>query len=475
MMKIFSRLALVAALLNLIGCTTINAIHYTVQLDEPLSEEDCAMPAPTKIPEQIVGVALSGGGSRASVFSAAVMEALWEHGYIDLVTHVSGVSGGSFAAAYFAANLPDCGALHSTDEQTGCWREFFSEFKLAMRSHFFKSMAGRQAGKFRFASNTRLAISLQETIDAQFLDGMTFGDLAAKNASMVNDGLFPPVLLINAASYDNGRRVVFSNMCLSEDPPVMANGSDRTPLDDPALRGHSIAPPNCDQPAPQDMPLSLAVTTSAAFPGLVGPITIEVPATCDGEGLEYWHLADGGMVDNSGLDSIEEVILRQLRAEPRVLERALLFSVFNTLTENESDLREIKNFWPSQHSGQGILAYTGRSQGYHRLFWEKFNDDLAADGIVVETIEFAIMAANLDHWPASCSQAARSAKQDPEEVRAEIAEAVASIPTSYHVSECNADLLELAARDVVSSTLDAATVERLKGMGFVARKTGVVN
>ena len=472
-MNTVMRVVMAAALLTLVGCAATNAIHYTVQLDEPLSLEDCATPAPTETPEQIVGVALSGGGSRASVFSAAVMEALWEHGYIDLVTHVSGVSGGSFAAAYFAANLPSCGTLDSTEEQTVCWREFFSDFKLAMRSHFFRSMAGNQATRFRFASNTRLAISLQEIIDAQFLGGMTFGDLAARNTSMVDDGLFPPVLLINATSYDSGRRVVFSNMCLSEDPPVTATDIGRSPLDDPALRGHGIAPPDCDQPAPQDMPLSLAVTTSAAFPGFVGPITIEVPATCEGEGLEYWHLADGGMVDNSGLDSIEEVILRQLRAEPRVLERALTFSVFNTLTEDESDLRQIRNFWPSQHTGQGILAYTGRSQGYHRLFWDKFKDELATDGIVVETIEFAIMAADVDHWPASCPQAARSAKQDPDEVRAEIAKALATIPTAYSISQCNADLLELAARDVVSSTLDSATVEKLGEMGFVARKTSV--
>jgi predicted acylesterase/phospholipase RssA len=474
-MRIITRLVITAAMLSLVGCAATNAIHYTVQLDEPLSAEDCAIPAPTQTPEQIVGVAHSGGGSRASVFSAAVMEALWEHGYIDLVTHISGVSGGSFSAAYFAANMPRCEALDAPAERTACWREFFSEFKLAMRSHFFKSMTGRQAGKLRFASNTRMAFSLQETIDAQFLDGMTFGDLAARNASMVNDGLFPPVLMINAASYDNGRRVVFSNMCLSQNPPGPAHDTGRDPLDELALRGHGIAPPDCDQPAPQDMPLSLAVTTSAAFPGIVGPITIEVPATCDGEGLEYWHLADGGMVDNSGIDSIEEVILRQLRAKPRVLERALIFSVFNTLTEDESDLRQIKNFWPSQHTGQGILAYTGRSQGYHRLFWDKLKRDLAADGIVIENIEFAIMAADLDRWPASCPQSARSAKQDPEVVRAEIAKAVASIPTAYHVSKCNADLLELAAHDVVRSTLNPATVERLAEMGFVARKSRVVN
>lgn len=292
---------------------------------------------------------------------------------------------------------------------------------------------------------------------------------------MVNAGVFPPMLLINAMSYDNGRRVVFSNMCLPEIPPALATNNGGNPLDDPALRGLGIGPPNCNQPVPQDMPLSLAVTTSAAFPGVVGPITIEVPATCEGEGLEYWHLADGGMVDNSGVDSIEEVILRHIRAEPRSLKRALVLSVSSTLTEDESDLRKIRNFWPSQHAGQGILAHTGRSQGYHRLFWERFKGDLAADGIVVENIEFAIMDANVDHWPASCSQAARSAKQDPDEVRAEIAVAVANIPTAYNISACNADLLELAARDVVASRLDSATVERLEAIGLVARKASVAN
>ena len=474
-MRIVLQLALAAALLNLVGCATTNAIHYTVQLAEPLSTEDCARPAPTSAPEQLVGLALSGGGSRASVFSAAVMEALWEHGYIDLVTHLSSVSGGSFAAAYFAANLPECDLLDSTAEQASCWRDFFAEFKLAMGSNFRRSMAGRQTSNFRLVSNTRLAISLQETIDDQFLGGMTFGGLAAKNASMVAAGLYPPVLLVNATSYDNGRRLVFSNMCLSEEPPGAASDVDRNPLDDPALRGHGIAPPDCNQPVPQDMPLSLAVTTSAAFPGYVGPITIEVPATCDGQGLEYWHLADGGLHDNSGVDTIEEIILRQLRAEPRILERALIFSVNNTLTEEENDLRQIKNFWPSQHAGQAILTWSSRSQAYHQLFWDQFKDDLATEGIVVEEIEFAIMSANVEHWPASCSQAEDAAEQDREEVRAEIAKALASIPTAYKISECNADLLELAARDVVSSRLDPATVDSLAEMGFVARRTGEAN
>ena len=243
-MRIFLRLAFVAAVASVAGCSTTNAIHYTVALAEPLSAEACAAPAPTETPEQIVGLALSGGGSRASVFSAAVMEALWEHGYTDLVTHISSVSGGSFASAYYAAHFPDCPSLPSAQEQDVCWRVFYSDFKLAMRSPFFRSMLSRQATRLRIASNTRMAFSLSETIDAQFLDGMTFGGLAERNAGLVDDGVYPPVLLINATSYDDSRRVVLSNRCLSEEPPAAVSDIGPSPLDIAAIRGQGLAPPN---------------------------------------------------------------------------------------------------------------------------------------------------------------------------------------------------------------------------------------
>ena len=50
------------------------------------------------------------------------------------------------------------------------------------------------------------------------------------------------------------------------------------------------------------------------------------------------------------------------------------------------------------------------------------------------------------------------------------AEALTNIPTAYSISECIADLLELASRNVVSSRLDPATVERFKEMGFSAHR-----
>ena len=42
-----------------------------------------------------------------------------------------------------------------------------------------------------------------------------------------------------------------------------------------------------------------AVTGSASFPPLVGPITFRV-----GEEEQYWHIGDGGLYENSGTESL---------------------------------------------------------------------------------------------------------------------------------------------------------------------------
>jgi len=65
-----------------------------------------------------------------------------------------------------------------------------------------------------------------------------------------------------------------------------------------------------------------AVTASAAFPPLVGPITFTV-----GEDLEYWHTGDGGLYENLGLESLMFIFLKQL--QDHTVRRALILS-FNS-------------------------------------------------------------------------------------------------------------------------------------------------
>ena len=113
----------------------------------------------------------------------------------------------------------------------------------------------------RWMSPTRRAASFQEVLDRKFLAGQTFGGLNASGSSGTREsGPRRPVLIINAASYDEARRFVFSNLCIG-------NQTD-------AIRSASFSRPGCSTAVPRALPVSLAVTASAAFPGLFGPVAL---------------------------------------------------------------------------------------------------------------------------------------------------------------------------------------------------------
>jgi hypothetical protein len=456
-------LAIVA--LGALGC--VARIHYDVE-PQGHSAPQCVDPSNAHPGPEIVGIAMSGGGSRAAVFGASGLEALWEQGLLDLATHISSVSGGSIAASYFIANRPDCDHLPSDAETEACWRQFFAEYKRAMRSDYFSAMLRRQLYKARVFSATRRASSLQESLDERFLHGVTFGDLAANDAKARERGSPHPVLLVNASSYDEARRFVFSNMCLSADPVLDAESRASRPLTRVELRALTFSRPGCDMPVPPDLPLSLAVATSASFPG-IGPVSFEVPETCQGGEPEYWHLGDGGIFDNSGVDTLEEVILRNHPGRNGKLERTLILSVHSGMKAKPEELRRIRNFWLYlQHPGLMFDIAARRGQAYHDLVWERMEHDLAAEGIAFEKIEMRYTDAMLDQWPDSCEQAARARRDGRSEadVRADIAKHLSEIPTDLEITDCDADLLELAAHDIVHTRLDAATMRQLREKGF---------
>src|SRR5215831_20207315 len=88
------------------GCASA---HYV-----PVKRADAFGPCQTTVPERdlLLGVALSGGGSRAALFGAAGLEALARvrtpdgASLIEKISHVSSVSGGSIAATYYALKKP---------------------------------------------------------------------------------------------------------------------------------------------------------------------------------------------------------------------------------------------------------------------------------------------------------------------------------------------------------------------------------
>jgi len=76
------------------------------QFDRTLSSSNPLDACPTD-DNNFIGVAISGGGSRASVFSAAVFFELQRYGLLQQVDVLSSVSGGSFTAAYYVLSCDD--------------------------------------------------------------------------------------------------------------------------------------------------------------------------------------------------------------------------------------------------------------------------------------------------------------------------------------------------------------------------------
>lgn len=401
------------------GCAFFvqDRIHYTWSPEAEMACTDCA---PTASNATIVGVALSGGGSRASVYGAAALEILAEQGILQRADYLSSVSGGGFPAAYYALNQPQPCVSHETD--TICESEDFATFKTAMRHDFLAAMTYRQMAKpNRITSPTRRLSSLQDVLNREFIGGAAFGDLPKT-----------PVLLINGARFDDARRFVFSNLAIPEDDSDLGQFSQST------LRTASFSQPGCTRATPADFSLALAVSISAGFPPLLGPAAIEMRETCHGGAARYWHLGDGGILDNTGVETIEDFALRAVTSGPAA-KRVIIFSIDAGRSSTPDEMMQQRNLklWTTD-PGRVVDIVGKRAEAYRQVALEQ----LAADAEVsFTTIKLRYTDAELEHWPASC--AAREAAGET------IQAALASVPTNLRITPCDADLMELAAQDVV--------------------------
>jgi hypothetical protein len=279
------------------------------------------------------------------------------------------------------------------------------------------------------------------------------------------------VLLINATSYDDGRRFVFSNLCFSEgvgEEPLASSRREAfryEPLKRKALSAKTFSRLGCTRPVPGDFPLSLAVANSAAFPFAFGPLAIEIPPSCGVNEPEYWHLGDGGLIDNTGSDTLDEIVLLELQAG--MLARSLNLSVDagkkpTPDTVREKDLR----MW-TKRAFRFFDMPLPRGDAYHEIFWEAVKRDLATEVVSIEAIKLDYLMADLDQWPDSCGRKGkRRAHESDAEFRAAIRDHVANIGTSLSINDCDADLMEAAAHKVVHRTFSDETVRRLRDQGF---------
>jgi predicted acylesterase/phospholipase RssA len=216
-----------------------------------------------------VGVGLSGGGSRAAVYAAEILDQLHRRGVMARVDYLSTVSGGSIAGAYYCLSR-DPGKAAEGDlvwEPAAVHRDLTTNFWAPFIAQALNPL---HVVAYCFTGRNRSG-AMADVFDHTVFHGRTLGDLNSDR----------PKLLINATRLDTGQRFTFTDASLG------------------ALNVRT---------AP--LRVADAVQASAAFPGFFQPRTFPKYARGDDGGwrtASYLHLMDGGAFDNLGLDALAAI------------------------------------------------------------------------------------------------------------------------------------------------------------------------
>jgi predicted acylesterase/phospholipase RssA len=269
-----------------------------------------------------VGLALSGGGFRASLYHLGVLARLAE---VDLLRHVqviSGVSGGSMtAAAYYLrlrhllqAKPKDASGRLVRSDYVGLVRELIDDFRTGTDANLRMSLltdwdtcsAVLGGDDDAIAEGMARAVhqALHSRVEPQDPQMAALSIKPYRPAHSANDGeedeFHPryhnaarrdkvPALLLNATTLNTGHSWQFTTTSMGESPYGIVKGAD------PMQRLRRANYHDSSGTQARKVSLAQAVYASACVPGLFAPLRIR--------GMYEGHvvsLVDGGVHDNQG-------------------------------------------------------------------------------------------------------------------------------------------------------------------------------
>jgi predicted acylesterase/phospholipase RssA len=210
---------------------------------------------------RFLALAISGGGSRAANFGAAVMLELNQRKLLEQVDVISGVSGGTLPAVYYG--------LRDTAGD-------------------FTESALRKALGYDFQSSWIRRWFLPQNIFRYWLSDFTRSDVMVQvfNNQLYHEATFAhlqshPKILLNSTVHNDHTRFTFT--------------------DERFARLHSVL---------ASYHVANAVNASSAFPGAFQDVTLQWYMTLTPP--QYVHLYDGGPIDNLGVQALTEYINRNI-------------------------------------------------------------------------------------------------------------------------------------------------------------------
>ena len=447
----------VSLLIALGGCSAQYLLNKPIAKYSATRAERARNARPRQSSDRVfVVLTFSGGGTRAAAFAYGVLEELAatqinfdgrDRSLLDEVDIVSGVSGGSFAAAYFG--------LHGHDTlQTFPDKFLYRDVEHALKRAVFSP---RNWGKLGSSTYSRSDLAA-EYLDRTLFDHATFLDMARQRGASV---------IINATDLSRGAPFSFI--------------------------GDQFASICSDLGS---VPLARAVVASAAVPVLFSPITLKNYAgSCgyqtpdwvrsakglggsdatqrgnrraartelfesylDSANRPYIHLVDGGLSDNLGLRAVLDSVItaggiRQAVANLRLSEtQEILIVVVNAQTG-------LDQRWDKSPSGPSTAAVI---EAATTVQINRYN---------FETVE--LLRSSIVSWandlrperPVNLHVAELNFDQlaDPQK-----RQHLKSLPTSFALPRADVDELRATARDLLRASTDFAAFKSEIAAGLPA-------
>ena len=443
--------------LSLAGCLTAPVFTVKNIPDEPT----CTTQSPSK--ETLVGLAVSGGGSRAAMFAAGAYEALGkiqigpeQQSLLKQVSHISSVSGGSLASAYYIIKKPkkDIPILTPSGEFTSEYQDFFNGFKETVARDYEDPLLGRQIFSLRWFNPAWTAQSLAEILGEEYIGPTTFGELSVREKA--GDS---PHFLVNTTLYNDGRRLVLSTLDREamrydfiED---LQRRQESQTLEPRSKRALKIRWEALQSQTPEDLRFDIcrvkiagAVAASMSFPPIIGPISFHL----EGED-QYWHAGDGGLSDNTGAESLLMVFLKKLQEQNARRALLILFDSSFPFAVGGSKLNHRAEAFSlfSYDFSRIPSIMEERSNAYRAMFLGVAQQyGLLPDPSRIRIIKLQHTDANwnedLSDIPESCKKEEMGWKS-PEDVKQHLAGIVTRL---WLKSACDQDLILASAAKVVA-------------------------
>lgn len=285
-------LAASAALLLAACSTTRPWLNQPIDVESPApSVSTVHVSAQEPAPSIVAAITLSGGGARAAAFGLGVLKELkdtrfeWEGrrtSVLDEAGLISGVSGGSVLAAYYAA----------FGDET--FTRFERDFLLADFQAGLLAQAVSPGSLYRLSSpwfgRTHL---LEEKLNGLY-QGKTFADLQARRRG--------PRLLVTATDLTTGAPFEFT----PEQFALICSDLNSVPLSF-AVAASSAVPilfspitlKNYAGACPQSLQVANAASNNGNLEARL--LRASLQSYLDVENRPYLHLVDGGLIDNLGV------------------------------------------------------------------------------------------------------------------------------------------------------------------------------